>query len=1137
MCYNIDGLLNKLDDLDFLCFINTLDFICLCETFVTSLEELPRNIFSNFNIFFSPAIKLTGYGRPSGGVIVLIKSSFSLNFARVDTTFDNTVVLKLQTEQNVMQRDLLIVCTYIPPYGSPYYVHRSPDEKNGIHLFEHFLHNLTEEYVYSQVIICGDLNARLSNVQPVLENDVDKYVNPDFNSILLDADTPTYDYIRTSKDIQTNMFGKSLINLCSVFEFIIVNGISTCPESHMFTNITVHGSSVVDYFLVSHDLMNQHVKMCILDRTESSHMAIQLTIPLNVNVVNINYDMPNVNNYVTKYTWDAHKLSTFTDAVSHVTTVVKLDECAVLLENDFENSVCTFNDIVLNAATCMKKTFKESSTPHKPKCSWFDDECKIKKKEIRTLLNRHKRSDTDDSKLRFISARRDYKQLLKLKRKRFCKHKENKLVTSCFNNSPSFWSNLKEICHKPETRNTINIELLQNHFKGLFQTSRVIAPICSECFEYSPIINDAYNNVIINENITPAEIDNVFRSIKTNKAVGSDMVSNEMLTSSANVILPYLTRLFQYLFLNGVFPECWSISTIVPIYKKGNNSLCSNYRPISLTSLVSKLYTGILNNRIKQYLDYNDILCNEQGGYREGYAPIDHIFTLYSCIHRQFVKDRKLYVAFVDYKCCFDSVTRDGLFNVLRKIGIDGKLLHAIKAVYVNVQARVRNNNQLSDLFSCESGLKQGCLCSPSLFLIFINELSIALNRDGKHGIQLLPGSEVIFHLLFADDALLISDTVTGLQNQLNVMNQQSKRLGLEVNLDKTKIVVFRKGGFLSRFEKWSYNDDPLQVVNCYKYLGVDFTTMLSFNNLTGAFVSKAKQAIHEILSSLKKIDCYNLDVFTKLFDSKVKPILLYGSELWGCSQFDQIEKVHLFALKRFLNVSLHCSNNMVYAETGRYPMHICSQIRAVKYWFKLTKLSNDKIINNAYSSLLKLDSNGKSNWVTDIRQLLITHGFEYAWLFQSVGCEKTFLFNLRHTLIDCFKAGWHGKMVNSETYNFYSSFKSVITKELYLCQPYLPKCFRDTLIKFRLSVSQINCHRFKFDTNKDNLYCPFCRVLRETESHVLFICPVYSDLRKAYLPAHTLQALFTRQELKFSLARFLFYVFKLRNTLITHIN
>lgn len=115
-------------------------------------------------------------------------------------------------------------------------------KKNGINSFENVLHSLTEEYANSQLVICGDLNARVSSVQPVIENNVDKYLNPDFNNISLSTSTHDTDFLRTSKDMETNMFGKSLINLCSVFECIIVNGINTCPESNMFTNITVHGS-------------------------------------------------------------------------------------------------------------------------------------------------------------------------------------------------------------------------------------------------------------------------------------------------------------------------------------------------------------------------------------------------------------------------------------------------------------------------------------------------------------------------------------------------------------------------------------------------------------------------------------------------------------------------------------------------------------------------------------------------------------------------------------------------------------------------------------------------------------------------------------------------------------------------------
>ena len=95
--------------------------------------------------------------------------------------------------------------------------------------------------------------------------------------------------------------------------------------------------------------------------------------------------------------------------------------------------------------------------------------------------------------------------------------------------------------------------------------------------------------------------------------------------------------------------------------------MCSNYRPISLTSLLSKTYTNILNKRLTKFVERNNIIPEEQAGFREKYSTVDHIFTLYSMIHKQFSKDRKLYVAFVDYSKFFDTVNKHALFNVLEK--------------------------------------------------------------------------------------------------------------------------------------------------------------------------------------------------------------------------------------------------------------------------------------------------------------------------------------------------------------------------------------------------------------------------------------------------------------------------------------
>ena len=154
----------------------------------------------------------------------------------------------------------------------------------------------------------------------------------------------------------------------------------------------------------------------------------------------------------------------------------------------------------------------------------------------------------------------------------------------------------------------------------------------------------------MNADITEIEIINAINSVKAGKSPGCDGFLNEMLKVSMNEIVPFLQILFQHLFSRGLFPLDLSKNIIIPIHKKVNSDICDNYRPISLISLISKMYTNILNTRLTIFINSMNILPEKQAGFREGYSTTDHIFTLYAMITRQFSKNRKLYVAFIDFK-------------------------------------------------------------------------------------------------------------------------------------------------------------------------------------------------------------------------------------------------------------------------------------------------------------------------------------------------------------------------------------------------------------------------------------------------------------------------------------------------------
>ena len=254
---------------------------------------------------------------------------------------------------------------------------------------------------------------------------------------------------------------------------------------------------------------------------------------------------------------------------------------------------------------------------------------------------------------------------------------------------------------------------------------------------------------------------------------------------------------------------------------------------------------------MNDFTSKNNIIPEEQAGFRSNYSTIDHIFTLYAMITMQFSKNKKLYVCFVDYKKAFDSVHRDALFRVLEARGFNGKFLLAIKSIYEKVTASIFVDGFYSDTFNCPLGLKQGCVLSPNLFSIFMTEISNAMNKHGIDGICFLENYNYIFHLLFADDIILVSDSIKGLQNQINILENQSRRLGLTINENKTQIVIFRKGGYIAKSEKWYYGNTALKIVNSYRYLGINFTTKLSFSNATRPFVSKAKQICFEISKAL----------------------------------------------------------------------------------------------------------------------------------------------------------------------------------------------------------------------------------------------------------------------------------------------
>ena len=164
--------------------------------------------------------------------------------------------------------------------------------------------------------------------------------------------------------------------------------------------------------------------------------------------------------------------------------------------------------------------------------------------------------------------------------------------------------------------------------------------------------------------------------------------------------------------------------------------------------------------------------------------------------------------------------------------------------------------------------------------------------------------------------------------------------------------------------------------------------------------------------------------VFVKLFDAQIVPSLLYAAEIWGHRENKQIEKVHLYACKLFINVPTVTPNDMVYGVLDRYPLYIEAAAKCIQYWFRVLKQPASRHSEMAYQSLLTLHEQGHENWVTFVKSLLCKCDYGFVWLFGGVGDEKLSLRDFKERLRQNFTQDWFSHLSQSTRLEMYHCFK-----------------------------------------------------------------------------------------------------------------
>jgi len=1109
LTWNVNGLISKFSDPDFFAYLKKFSFICLCETFVSFVDC--SESMKDYVSFIAPAKRLSKQGRLSGGVLCLIKREMLEYFEYIGCKYDNVLVFKISRTLFDVERDILLFCTYVPPISSPFY--DSSDIANGIDAIERCILDIMDLHGNCAIMLCGDLNARTGLLNTVCRSDVD------------DLNTDVMEESRESSDKVTNEFGNHLISACIALDLTILNGCLTSDRSGGFTYVSHTGSSVIDYWIVSDDVLSCCQALAVEHSVVSPHMCLELCLRATKGCKGVH--TPEVQ--TTKIVWNPDLRDIYIENLCEL--MVEFNTDGFLRGNTVDINFATENVTfcIVHAADFLKKTYVNRAKNYSSQ--WYDGECYLAKNAATKHLRKFMKTHSSDDRKAYTEYRNNYKNLIRKKKRQYAQTKTSVIIEN-LSNAKTFWRLIRSLNAKPFVVPNISKDEWVQHFKLIFSN------VCELQLydDSSPAITPELDITYVETEITMDEIVNAIQNLKNGKAPGTDNILGEMLKCSSNYITPYLCKLFNHIFTSGKFPKSWSRSVMVPLHKGGPLDDPDNFRGISLTSILSKVFLHIINSRLQTWVDDNNLIGEEQAGFRRGYSTIDNIFVLSGLIQKYLNRRRKLYMMFVDYRKAFDTVSRQAVHAALEMCGVSGKIGKLIKSMYESVHCCVKCPDGNTEYFKCMNGLKQGCKTSPLIFSMIMSMISKEIIKKGKHGVQIMANGSELFTLLFADDLVLLSDTVLGLQNQINNLKEASDRFGLSINRRKTKVVVFRRGGYLAAHERWFLGDERLEIVNQYRYLGIILSTKLCTNTLLSELICRGKAAMLQILRSLKKLTFISPDVLFKVFDSQIQPILLYGAEVWGVDDCECIEAVHTSMLKRYVNVSARTPNTMLYGDTGRFPIVINAAVRSVKYWLRLLRMEEDRYPLQVYQMMLK-SMKKQRNWAFNMKDLLTKYGFGNVWENQRIDNESIFVKNLRERMIYDFHMKWQTDLLGSDRYTFYRLVKPVCELDQYLFA-LDKKIFRDHYVRFRFGISDLYIHRNRYNKASYRTVCPICMEEEEDEVHFLLSCPALYDLRLRFIMPHVpldgndpVTSIFRSRDVHVirSVSAFIYYAFRRR--------
>ena len=532
------------------------------------------------------------------------------------------------------------------------------------------------------------------------------------------------------------------------------------------------------------------------------------------------------------------------------------------------------------------------------------------------------------------------------------------------------------------SKNPIDYDIWLNYFRKLYAVDS--ADQDTETVDDVPTNSESFQNhetdaisLIINKVVTSSEVIKAIKKLKNGKAAGEDTIINEVLKTGEFCLVDPIVKLLNLIIQSEKYPAKWARNLLITLHKGGLTDDPDNYRGISISSCLSKLFSSVLYFRILEANDKFSLISNNQIGFLKGHRTADHVLLIDTIVHEIVHKHKKrLFVAFVDLKKAYDRVNRKFVVYKLKRKGFSGKVLKIIEAMINNIIQIPKIDGRLLPPITTLLGLKQGDNLSPILFDIFFDDVEEIFD-DSCNPIKLHNGLS-INHLLYADDMAILSLSSEGLQNSLNRLYMYCNKWKIEVSTVKTKILIFNTSGKLLKGYRFYYNGKVLEQVREFKYLGTTFSASGNFSCAKEKLRKQAYKSYFPLLKALHKID-FDAVPSLHLFDSLVAPILNYNSEVWSQlskQNLDAInnndykleqlffdtpgEKLHLQFCRNILGVANKTSIAATLGELGCYQLMIKCFTQMIKYWHHIrTEVDHSTFIYKTLSLLQEGEAKG----------------------------------------------------------------------------------------------------------------------------------------------------------------------------------